>query len=40
MIDGYGASEVGVGFSRSADDPPRSLGRSPGVKILAEEEKG
>jgi fatty-acyl-CoA synthase len=37
VIDGYGASEVGVGFSRTADDPPRSLGRAPGVKILAED---
>lgn len=37
VIDGYGASEVGVGFSRTADDPPRSLGRAPGVKILGED---
>ncbi|MGH7785446.1 MAG: AMP-binding protein [Candidatus Binatia bacterium] len=37
VIDGYGASEVGVGFQRGADDPARSLGRSPGVKILAED---
>jgi fatty-acyl-CoA synthase len=37
VIDGYGASEVGVGFSRTADDPARSLGRSPGVKIVAED---
>jgi fatty-acyl-CoA synthase len=37
VIDGYGASEVGVGFSRSADDPARSLGRAPGVKIIAED---
>ena len=37
VIDGYGASEVGVGFQRAADDPPRSLGRAPGVKILAED---
>jgi acyl-CoA synthetase (AMP-forming)/AMP-acid ligase II len=36
VIDGYGASEVGVGFSRAPDDPPRSLGRAPGVKILDE----
>jgi fatty-acyl-CoA synthase len=37
VIDGYGASEVGVGFSRSADDPPRSLGRAPGVKIITDD---
>ena len=37
VIDGYGASEVGVGFSRTADDPPRSLGRAPGVKIIGED---
>ncbi len=37
VIDGYGASEVGVGFSRTADDPPRSLGRAPGVKIVGED---
>jgi fatty-acyl-CoA synthase len=37
VIDGYGSSEVGVGFSRTASDPPRSLGRAPGVKILAED---
>lgn len=36
VIDGYGASEVGVGFSRSPGDPPRSLGRAAGVKILNE----
>jgi fatty-acyl-CoA synthase len=36
VIDGYGASEVGVGFSRGPDDPARSLGRAPGVKILGE----
>ena len=36
VIDGYGASEVGVGFSRTAGDPARSLGRAPGVKILDE----
>jgi fatty-acyl-CoA synthase len=36
VIDGYGASEVGVGFSRTADDPPRSLGRAAGVKIINE----
>lgn len=38
VTDGYGASEVGVGFSRTADDPPRSLGRAPGVKILGEDD--
>ena len=37
VIDGYGASEVGVGFSRSAEDPARSLGRAPGVKIIGED---
>ncbi len=37
VIDGYGASEVGVGFSRSADDPARSLGRAAGVKIIGED---
>jgi fatty-acyl-CoA synthase len=37
VIDGYGASEVGVGFSRSQEDPARSLGRAAGVKILAED---
>jgi acyl-CoA synthetase (AMP-forming)/AMP-acid ligase II len=36
VIDGYGASEVGVGFSRQAGDPARSLGRAEGVKILDE----
>jgi fatty-acyl-CoA synthase len=36
VIDGYGASEVGVGFSRTPDDPPRSLGRAAGVKIIDE----
>ncbi len=34
VADGYGASEVGVGFARHGDDPPRSLGRAEGVKIL------
>jgi fatty-acyl-CoA synthase len=34
VIDGYGASEVGVGFARDPNDPPRSLGRADGVKIL------
>ena len=37
VVDGYGASEVGVGFSHTAADPPRSLGRAPGVKILDED---
>jgi fatty-acyl-CoA synthase len=37
VIDGYGSSEVGVGFSRTPEDPPRSLGRAPGVKIIAED---
>jgi fatty-acyl-CoA synthase len=37
VIDGYGASEVGVGFSRQPGDPPRSLGRAEGVKILDEQ---
>lgn len=37
VIDGYGASEVGVGFSRERSDPPRALGRAEGVKILNEE---
>ncbi|MBI4515776.1 MAG: AMP-binding protein [Deltaproteobacteria bacterium] len=37
VIDGYGASEVGVGFSRGPADPPRSLGRAEGVKILDEQ---
>ena len=37
VIDGYGASEVGVGFSRTAADPARSLGRAPGVKIIGED---
>src|SRR5262249_3458901 len=37
VIDGYGASEVGVGFSRQPGDPARSLGRAEGVKILAED---
>jgi acyl-CoA synthetase (AMP-forming)/AMP-acid ligase II len=36
VIDGYGASEVGVGFARDATDPPRSLGRAEGVKIINE----
>jgi fatty-acyl-CoA synthase len=36
VIDGYGASEVGVGFSRAPGDPPRSLGRADAVKIINE----
>jgi len=36
VIDGYGASEVGVGFARDRGDPQRSLGRAEGVKILNE----
>ena len=39
VIDGYGASEVGVGFSRDPTDPPRSLGRAEGVKILNERDE-
>ncbi|HXQ23388.1 MAG TPA: AMP-binding protein [Candidatus Acidoferrales bacterium] len=34
VVDGYGASEVGVGFSRDRSDPPRALGRAEGVKII------
>ena len=38
VIDGYGASEVGVGFSRTARPiRPRSLGRAAGVKIIDED---
>lgn len=36
VVDGYGASEVGVGFTREPGDPARSLGRAEGVKILDE----
>ncbi len=36
VVDGYGASEVGVGFSRAAGDPAKALGRSADVKILNE----
>jgi len=36
VIDGYGASEVGVGFQREPGDPARSLGKAPGVKIINE----
>lgn len=39
VIDGYGASEVGVGFSRDATDPPRALGRAAGVQILNERDE-
>src|SRR5262249_24373815 len=39
VIDGYGASEVGVGFSRESSDPPRSLGRAAGVKILTDRDE-
>jgi fatty-acyl-CoA synthase len=37
VVDGYGASEVGVGFTRDRTDPPRALGRAAGVKILDEQ---
>ena len=37
VVDGYGASEVGVGFTRDRTDPPRALGRAEGVKILNEQ---
>jgi fatty-acyl-CoA synthase len=36
VVDGYGASEVGVGFARHPGDPARSLGRADGVKIIDE----
>ncbi len=37
VIDSYGASEVGVTFTRQDGDPPTSLGRpGPGVAILDE----
>ena len=37
MIDGYGASEVGVSFTRADGDPPGALGLAgPGVEILDE----
>ncbi len=39
VIDGYGASEVGVGFSRDPSDPPRSLGRAAGVQIINERDE-
>src|SRR5262249_8121378 len=38
VIDGYGASEVGVSFTRADGDPPGALGLAgPGVEILDEE---
>jgi fatty-acyl-CoA synthase len=38
VVDGYGASEVGVSFQRGDGDPPGSLGRAgDGVKILRED---
>jgi fatty-acyl-CoA synthase len=38
VIDSYGASEVGVTFTRQDGDPPGALGRpTPGVTILAED---
>jgi fatty-acyl-CoA synthase len=37
VIDGYGASEVGVSFQRADADPPGALGLAgPGVEILDE----
>ncbi len=37
VIDGYGASEVGVSFTRADGDPPGALGLAgPGVEILDE----
>jgi fatty-acyl-CoA synthase len=36
VVDGYGASEVGVGFTREPGDPARSLGRAAAVQILNE----
>jgi len=40
VSDSYGASEVGVVFTRQDGDPPRSLGRAmPGVEILNEEDE-
>jgi fatty-acyl-CoA synthase len=37
VVDGYGASEVGVSFTRSDDDPAGALGvGGPGVEILDE----
>jgi fatty-acyl-CoA synthase len=38
VIDGYGASEVGVTFTRTDGDPPGALGMAgPGVAILDED---
>ncbi len=38
VVDSYGASEVGVVFTRQDGDPPGALGRpAPGVAILDEE---
>lgn len=35
VIDGFGASEGGFGFTRSPDDPPGSVGKPPeNVKVL------
>ncbi len=37
VVDSYGASEVGVSFTRTDDDPPGALGLAgPGVEILDE----
>jgi fatty-acyl-CoA synthase len=37
VIDGFGASEGGFGFARSAGDPPGSVGRPPdAIRILDE----
>ncbi len=37
VVDGYGASEVGVSFTRGDDDPPGAIGLAgPGVEILDE----
>jgi fatty-acyl-CoA synthase len=37
VVDGYGASEVGVSFTRADGDPPGALGLAgPGVEILDE----
>jgi fatty-acyl-CoA synthase len=39
VVDGYGASEVGVSFARGEGDPPGSLGRAgAGGKILREDD--
>jgi fatty-acyl-CoA synthase len=40
VVDGYGASEVGVSFTRSDDDPAGALGLGgPGVEILDEDDR-